>query len=112
MRRGTRLAIYLRDGLLCLYCLRDLHGADPRDITLDHVIAHADGGTHAASNLITACRACNCSRQDLTLAFFAGRETRSHIRRNCKRALAPYRRLATAILDGTMDQGDVLAEMR
>ncbi len=38
-RQDKRLAIYLRDGFRCLYCLADLHGADPTDITLDHVEA-------------------------------------------------------------------------
>src|SRR4051812_35019306 len=32
-----RLAIYLRDRMTCVYCLVDLHDADPRDITLDHI---------------------------------------------------------------------------
>ena len=93
-----RLAIYLRDRFTCLYCLTDLHGADPRDITLDHLVPVSDGGTNDADNLVTACRQCNCSRQDQPLTRFAGRETREHIRRNTRRSLAPYRKLAQAIL--------------
>ena len=102
-RPEKRLAIYLRDRFTCLYCLTDLHGADPRDITLDHLVPVSDGGTNDADNLVTACRACNCSRQDQPLTRFAGRETREHIRRNTRRSLAPYRRLAKAILAGEIE---------
>ncbi len=80
--------------------MRDLHGADPRDVTLDHVKCHADGGTNHESNLVTACRACNCRRQDKPLARFAGPETRKHVRRNLRRSLRRYRKLAKAILAG------------
>lgn len=100
VRKDLRLAIYLRDRFTCIYCLRDLHDADPRDITLDHIRPAADGGTNAAGNLVCACRACNCARQDKPLARFAGPETVTHVRRNARRAIAPYRRLAKAIIAG------------
>lgn len=100
VRKDLRLAIYLRDRLTCIYCLRDLHGAAPSDITLDHIKANCDGGSNEPSNLITACRTCNCSRQDKPLARFAGPEARAQIRRNCKRAIGPYRILAKAIIAG------------
>lgn len=63
LRKDLRLAIYLRDRFCCVYCCEDLHGAHPTDITLDHVHAQADGGSNNPANLVTACRACNCSRQ-------------------------------------------------
>jgi 5-methylcytosine-specific restriction endonuclease McrA len=100
IRKDKRLAIYLRDGFQCLYCLTDLHGADPRDITLDHVRAHGDGGGNHEGNLITACRGCNCSRQDKPLGRFTGPETRKHIKRNTRRSLKRYRKLAKAIIAG------------
>ena len=100
IRADKRLAIYLRDRFSCLYCLRDLHDADPADITLDHLECRADGGSNHESNLVTACRECNCRRQDTPLSRFAGRETREHIRRNTRRSLKEYRRLAKAILAG------------
>jgi 5-methylcytosine-specific restriction endonuclease McrA len=100
IRADKRLAIYLRDRLTCLYCLADLHGADPADLTLDHIVCRADGGSNESSNLITACRGCNSSRQDQPLARFAGRETRAHIRRNLRRDLKKYRALAKAIIAG------------
>ena len=98
IRVEKRLAIYLRDSFRCVYCCADLHGADPRDVTLDHVIAKVDGGSNSETNLVTSCRACNCSRQDKPLARFAGPETRADIRRLTKRSLKPYLKLAKAIL--------------
>lgn len=98
-----RLAIYLRDEFRCLYCLADLHDADATDITLDHVVCRVDGGNNEATNLITACRHCNCSRQDTPLNRFAGPETRKHIRRNTKRSLVKYIALAKSILDETFN---------
>lgn len=100
VRADLRLAIYLRDHFRCVYCRGDLHGADPRDITLDHLLCDADGGGNEPTNLVTACRGCNCSRQDRTLADFAGPETRREIRRLASRSIGRYRRLAKAIIAG------------
>jgi len=98
IRPDKRLAIYLRDRFTCLCCGRDLHGADPRDVTLDHIVAKVDGGGNGEGNLYTCCRACNCSRQDKPLSRFASPEALKHIRRNVRRSLRSYRRLAKAIL--------------
>lgn len=109
IKKDRRLAIYLRDRFTCVYCLRDLHDATPSDVTLDHVKCSSDGGSNHESNLITACRACNCSRQDKPLNRFCGPETRSHIRRNCKRSLTKYRVLAKALIAGTCGLDDCLS---
>jgi hypothetical protein len=66
-------------------------------------VSQADGGSNDEANLVTACRHCNCSRQDQPLSRFAGTETRKHIRRNTRRSLTPYRRLARAILAGEIE---------
>lgn len=100
IRAKKRLAIYLRDRMTCIYCLRDLHDADPRDITLDHIIPKSQGGSNDESNVITSCRTCNCARQDKPLSRFAGPETRAHIRRNTRRSLKPYLKLAAALISG------------
>lgn len=100
IRPARRLAIYLRDSFTCIYCLRDLHGADPSDITLDHVICWVDGGSNHESNLVTACRSCNSGRGDKPLARFCGAETRAHIRRNTRRVLKPFVVLAKALIAG------------
>jgi len=107
IRTDARLAIYLRDGFRCLYCLADLHGASPTDITLDHLVCRVDGGDNSPANLVTACRSCNCSRQDQPLSRFAGAETRKHVRRNVARSIKPYRKLAKAILFGEIGLSDV-----
>jgi 5-methylcytosine-specific restriction endonuclease McrA len=103
LRKDLRLAIYLRDSFRCVYCCADLHGAHPTDITLDHVHAQVDGGSNEPSNLVTACRTCNCSRQDKPLARFAGPETRKDIRRLTARSIRRYRTLAKAIIAGTTE---------
>lgn len=100
VRKDLRLAVYLRDSFRCVYCCADLHGAHPSDITLDHVVAASDGGSNEPANLVTACRHCNCARQDKPLARFAGPETRADIRRLTRRSITRYRRLAKAIIAG------------
>lgn len=64
IRAEKRLAIYIRDGFACAYCGRDLRNAAPADVTLDHLLPRSAGGTNDATNLVTACRSCNSSRQD------------------------------------------------
>lgn len=100
IKPARRLAIYLRDRFTCAYCVRDLHDADPRDVTLDHLKTGHFAGNHGSENLITACRSCNSSRRDLPLARFASKEARAHIRRNTRRSMRPYLTLAKAILAG------------
>jgi 5-methylcytosine-specific restriction endonuclease McrA len=60
--RERRLAIYMRDEFTCLYCGRDLHGADPKEVTLDHLTCRTNGGGNETHNLVTACRSCNSAR--------------------------------------------------
>jgi 5-methylcytosine-specific restriction endonuclease McrA len=98
IRKERRLALYLRDRFTCLYCLKDLSAADPRDITLDHVTGgHKD---HSSENLVCACRSCNSAKGDIPLSRFAGPETRAHIRRNRKRSMTKYLKLAKALISG------------
>lgn len=101
IRPEKRLAIYLRDRFTCIYCLRDLHDANPFDVTLDHVACRSNGGHNHERNLITACRSCNSARQDKPLSRFAGPETIKHIHRNTRRSLGKYTVLAKALISGT-----------
>lgn len=96
IRREKRLAINLRDGMICLVCMKRLFDADPQDVTLDHIEPKSDGGSNHESNLYTCCKHCNSSRGDKPLSRFAGRESVAHIRRNVRRSLRPYLRLAKA----------------
>ena len=68
IRQERRLAIYLRDGLACCYCNSDI---EETTLSLDHVIPYSKGGNNLASNLVTACSKCNCSRGDRTISDFA-----------------------------------------
>ncbi len=68
-RQSTRLAIYLRDGLACVYCGAALE--ENTQLTLDHVRPVSKGGDNKAGNLVTACSRCNSSRGSRTVAAFA-----------------------------------------
>lgn len=100
VRKDLRLAVYLRDDFRCIYCQADLRDAAPFDISLDHLICAADGGSNEPSNMVTACRHCNCSRGDKPLNRFCGPETRQHIRRNTARSIAKYRTMAKSLIAG------------
>ena len=119
IRTDKRLAIYLRDGSCCAYCGRDASmGAV---MTLDHVIACERGGTNNETNLITACRSCNSSKQDLTTRAwnrilrargFDAAKIGRFIRSRTARDLKSYRRrakLVLASLDGDFENTGAIA---
>jgi len=60
--RAKRLAIYLRDGLMCVYCDRGVD--DGKVLTLDHLVPRSKRGTNRSTNLVTACIGCNAGRRD------------------------------------------------
>lgn len=101
-----RLAINLRDDMRCLICLRDLRDVAPGICSLDHIICRSDAkrivrmtvSVNHESNIYTICRICNSKRGDLPLSRFATAEALKHIKRNVKRNLAPYLRMAKAYL--------------
>lgn len=99
IRKEKRLALYIRDGFACAYCGRDLRSAEPDEVTLDHLLPRQAGGSNEASNIITACRPCNSSRQDRPWIDYATGGARDRIE---QLRHAPLNlRLAKAILDGT-----------
>jgi 5-methylcytosine-specific restriction endonuclease McrA len=63
IRKEKRLALYIRDRFTCQYCGKDLIAVNSSDITLDHLTPRSEGGNNEATNLITACKSCNCGRQ-------------------------------------------------
>ena len=102
-RPDLRLAIKMRDGFRCGYCGRDLSGASFDDVTVDHLKPQSKRGTHnAPSNVITACRSCNCARQDKPWRPFArkqgGEEAVKRILRNTARSINRYRAHAKKII--------------
>lgn len=66
IRQEKRLAIYVRDGLACVYCGDSVENG--AQLTLDHVLPYTDGGLNGAANLLTACHRCNSSRGARPLA--------------------------------------------
>lgn len=72
IRPEKRLAIYIRDGFKCAYCACDLRDVAPAQITLDHIVARANGGSNAEGNLVTTCLGCNSRKQDKTIEEFLG----------------------------------------
>ena len=108
IRADKRLALYLRDGHRCAYCGCDLSdeaiGGDRALRTLDHIRPHVQGGSNEASNLVTACRSCNSSRQDSPLRTWArarGLDVGSivaRVTRQRRRSLSSYRAAARAII--------------
>jgi 5-methylcytosine-specific restriction endonuclease McrA len=80
--------IKARDGHCCVYC-----GATAEEsgshLHLDHLTPRSKGGQDVASNLVLACRSCNCARQDMPLARWCrtiGLESRT-VRRRARRVL-------------------------
>jgi len=59
-------AIYERDKV-CVYC-----GA-AEGLTIDHVVALANGGAHAQDNLVVACKSCNSSKGTMNAEEFVRR---------------------------------------
>lgn len=51
----------------CAYC------GSTENITIDHIVPLARGGTHEASNLAPACFPCNSSKRDRLLSEWTGR---------------------------------------
>lgn len=107
IRPEKRLALYIRDGFSCAYCGRDLHNAAPSVVTLDHLLPRIAGGSNEATNLITACRTCNSSRQDKPWVSYAtgGAVDRIEQLRHAPLNLA----LAKAILEDRAGDGEVEA---
>ena len=64
-----RLAIYLRDGLACVYCGESVENG--AQLTLDHVKPQSKNGGNETTNLVTACHQCNSLRGNRSVKLFA-----------------------------------------
>lgn len=62
--KTKRARVYARDGHACRYC-----GA-AEDLTIDHRVPIASGGTNRRSNLVTACQPCNLAKGCMPEADF------------------------------------------
>jgi 5-methylcytosine-specific restriction endonuclease McrA len=68
IRKEKRLAIYLRDGLACVYCGSSVE--DGIQLSLDHCKPYSKGGNNSEKNLVTCCAKCNSSRGNRSQAGF------------------------------------------
>ena len=69
LRPAKRLAIYMRDGLACVYCGSAVE--DGTKLTLDHLTPHSHGGSNHETNVVTCCHKCNSSRGNRDWHIFA-----------------------------------------
>ena len=69
IRQNKRLAIYLRDGLSCLWCGAAVESGVV--LTLDHLKCRSQGGSNNPENLVTACQRCNSARGNRSVAAFS-----------------------------------------
>ena len=60
IRKEKRLAIYLRDGLACVYCESSVEECER--LTLDHLKPYSKNGNNQPRNLVTCCLKCNSIR--------------------------------------------------
>lgn len=107
-RNEKRLAIYLRDGLACIYC--GLGVEDGVKFTLDHIQPYSYGGSNHESNLITACHTCNSSRGNRSVQDFStgvamyrnhgltAQQILDHIADRTSQNLKPYKNEAKKML--------------
>jgi hypothetical protein len=61
----TVRAVHARDGYRCVYCRATTN------LSVDHVRTRFEGGTHDATNLVTACTTCNSLRGACSLDLWA-----------------------------------------
>ena len=66
--KARRLAIYLRDGLVCAYCGASIE--DTARLSLDHLKPYSKGGSNETCNLVTACLSCNSGRSNHSVRGF------------------------------------------
>ncbi len=71
IRNERRVALYIRDGLACVYCASTIE--DGARLTLDHLVAHSHGGDNKSENLVTACLKCNSARGNRDWREFAAK---------------------------------------
>ena len=62
-------AIKNRDNNTCVYCLRS-----DVPMTLDHIVPQCRGGSNLPTNLVSACRSCNSSKNKTALADWTSPE--------------------------------------
>lgn len=62
MTPAVRLAVFERDGWVCVYC-----GTDTGPFECDHIFPLSRGGSGDMENLACSCKSCNRSKRDMTV---------------------------------------------
>lgn len=120
IRQEKRLAIYLRDGLSCVYCGASVEtGAQ---LTLDHLRPHSKLGSNHESNLVTCCKRCNSSRGNRAVRAFCRvvaayvnhgvtpEAIEAHVRKCSKRSLREAKLEAKTLIQRRGTAAKVLAK--
>ncbi len=66
---SVRKVVITRDGFVCQYC-----GTENGKFEVDHIHPWSHGGADTPENLTVACKPCNRSKKDKTLAEWRGRK--------------------------------------
>lgn len=63
-RHRQRVRLHQKQNTLCFWCGKEctLFPVRDRQMTIDHVVAVCEGGTHEDDNLVGACKRCNTRR--------------------------------------------------
>lgn len=122
LRQDKRLAIFLRDGLACVWCGDSAENG--AKLTADHVVPAALGGRNVETNVVTCCSRCNSSKGKRTAAAFAksvagylnhgvtAKEILGHVRACVARELMPYRAEAKTLIARRGSAARVLASIK
>ncbi len=93
-----RIELLDRDNFTCIYCKKTLD--DGMILHIDHIVPVALGGEDIASNLVTACRSCNCRKHDLPLSPELQRSIENTVRlRNEEYGIDPKRVMVIGLAD-------------
>lgn len=108
LRQEKRLAIYLRDGMACVWC--GFAVEEGAKLTIDHLKPHVKEGSNHETNLVTACAHCNNSRGARAQSIFArvvagyvnhgvtAEQVLGHVRACARRSLKPFKQQATELI--------------
>jgi 5-methylcytosine-specific restriction endonuclease McrA len=66
-RKLKRQSIYIKYLGRCFYCSKQVSFTD---MTIDHIVAKANGGGNNLCNLALSCLKCNADKKDLSLTEF------------------------------------------
>jgi hypothetical protein len=102
--KRLRFEIFKRDHFTCQYC-----GAQPPDVVLvvDHMTPVATGGLTEATNLITACEACNQGKAGIPLSEVPVRPDADLLYLQTQQEIAELRRYQ----ESKAERDEVLAEI-